>query len=95
MGKYKGEQGFEIGITFQDGKLFAAVGRQQRLSLFAVNRTTFRPTAFDNFGTVTFNVPVVQIALILGGAYLATLVTTYLPARSASRVAPAEALRYE
>jgi len=33
--------------------------------------------------------------LILVGAYLATLVTTYLPARSASRVAPAEALRYE
>jgi ABC-type lipoprotein release transport system permease subunit len=48
-----------------------------------------------NFGTVIFNVPVVQIALILVGAYLATLVTTYLPARSASRIAPAEALRYE
>jgi ABC-type lipoprotein release transport system permease subunit len=48
-----------------------------------------------NFGTVILNVPVVQIALILVGAYLATLVTTYLPARSASRIAPAEALRYE
>jgi putative ABC transport system permease protein len=48
-----------------------------------------------NFGTVIFNVPVVQIALILVGAYLATLGTTYLPARSASRIAPAEALRYE
>jgi putative ABC transport system permease protein len=48
-----------------------------------------------NFGTIIFNVPVAQIALILIGAYLATLVTTYLPARSASRIAPAEALRYE
>jgi len=38
---------------------------------------------------------VAQIALILAGAYLATLITTYLPARSASRIAPAEALRYE
>jgi len=47
------------------------------------------------FGTVAFNVPVTQIALILVGAHLATLVTTYLSARSASRVAPAEALRYE
>jgi ABC-type lipoprotein release transport system permease subunit len=42
-----------------------------------------------------FNVPVAQIALILIGAYLATLITTYLPARSASRIAPAEPLRYE
>ena len=48
-----------------------------------------------NFGTVAFHVPVLEIALILGGAYLATLVTTFLPARTASRVAPAEALRYE
>jgi putative ABC transport system permease protein len=48
-----------------------------------------------NFGTVTFHVPVLEITLILVGAYLATLVTTFLPARTASRVAPAEALRYE
>jgi ABC-type lipoprotein release transport system permease subunit len=47
------------------------------------------------FGTVDFHVPVVEILLILVGAYVATLVTTYLPARAASRVAPAEALRYE
>jgi ABC-type lipoprotein release transport system permease subunit len=38
---------------------------------------------------------VIEITLILVGAYLATLVTTFLPARTASRVAPAEALRYE
>jgi putative ABC transport system permease protein len=44
---------------------------------------------------VTFHVPVIEIGLILAGAYVATLITTYLPARSASRVAPAEALRYE
>jgi ABC-type lipoprotein release transport system permease subunit len=48
-----------------------------------------------NFGTIIFNVPVTQTALILIDAYLATLVTTYLPARSASKIAPAEALRYE
>ena len=48
-----------------------------------------------SFGTVAFHIPVVEIALILLGAYLATLVTTFLPARTASRVAPAEALRYE
>ncbi len=44
---------------------------------------------------MVFHVPVVEITLILVGAYLATLVTTYLPARTASLVAPAEALWYE
>ena len=62
------------------------VGVWQSYRFFVVDKT---------FGTVIFHIPVLEIALILGGAYLATLVTTYLPARSASRVAPAEALRYE
>jgi len=48
-----------------------------------------------SFGSVDFHVPVVEIGLILAGSYLATLVTTYLPSRTASLVAPAEALRYE
>ncbi len=48
-----------------------------------------------SFGTVDFHVPVLQIVVILVGAYAATLLTTYLPSRAASRVAPAEALRYE
>jgi ABC-type lipoprotein release transport system permease subunit len=39
--------------------------------------------------------PVLTIALILVGSYLATLLTTYLPSRAAASVAPAEALRYE
>jgi putative ABC transport system permease protein len=62
------------------------VGVWQSYRFFVIDKT---------FGTIVFNVPVAQIALILIGAYLATLVTTYLPARSASRIAPAEALRYE
>lgn len=64
----------------------ALVGVWQSYRFFVIDKT---------FGTVIFNVPVLQITLILVGAYLATLVTTYLPARSASRIAPAEALRYE
>jgi catechol 2,3-dioxygenase-like lactoylglutathione lyase family enzyme len=56
VGKYKGEQGFEINVTLQDGKLFAAPGAQQPLALIAVDKTTFRPTAFDNYGSLTFNV---------------------------------------
>ena len=64
----------------------ALVGVWQSYRFFVVDKTV---------GTVAFHVPVIDIALILAGAYLATLVTTYLPARTASRVAPAEALRYE
>ena len=56
VGKYKGEQGIEFNVTLKDGKLFAALGGQQPLSLLAVDQTTFRPIAFDNDGIVTFNV---------------------------------------
>ena len=55
-GKYKGEKGFGIIATVKDGKLFAALGAQQPLSLMPVDKTTFRPIAFDGLGTVTFNV---------------------------------------
>ena len=44
------------------------------------------------FWTVEFHVPAVEIGVILVVAYLATLITTFMPARAASRVAPAEAL---
>ena len=62
------------------------VGVWQSYRFFVVDKT---------FGTVVFHVPVVDIGLILVAAYVATLFTTFLPARAASRVAPAEALRYE
>lgn len=56
VGKYKGELGIEFNVTLMDGKLFAAPGTQQPLSLMAVDQTTFKPIAFDNYGSVTFNV---------------------------------------
>jgi uncharacterized glyoxalase superfamily protein PhnB len=56
VGKYKDERGVEFNVTLKDGKLFAAPGGQQPLSLIAVDQTTFRPIAFDNYGTLTFNV---------------------------------------
>lgn len=43
----------------------------------------------------TFTLPWGQIALILLGSYLAALLATIVPAYSAARVYPAEALRYE
>jgi catechol 2,3-dioxygenase-like lactoylglutathione lyase family enzyme len=56
VGKYKGEKGFECDVNLKDGKLFAALGRQQPLSLMAVDQTTFRAAALDNYGSVTFKV---------------------------------------
>jgi uncharacterized glyoxalase superfamily protein PhnB len=56
VGKYEDERGVEFNVTLKDGKLFAAPGGQQPLSLIAVDQTTFIPIAFDNYGTLTFNV---------------------------------------
>ncbi len=44
---------------------------------------------------LTFQVPWTEIALVSGLAYAMTLLTTWLPAVQASKVTPAEALRYE
>ncbi len=42
-----------------------------------------------------FTIPWGQIGMIVGIAYAFSLLTTFLPARQASRIYPAEALRYE
>jgi len=54
VGKYRNAEGFEINITFKEGKLFAAPGAQRPLSLLAVDKWTFRPIAFDDYGTLSF-----------------------------------------
>jgi putative ABC transport system permease protein len=48
-----------------------------------------------NSPEIQFAVPWVQVVIIVVIAYVATLLTTYLPAWQASRVYPAQALRYE
>ena len=49
----------------------------------------------EDVETVRFAVPWIQIGIIVAIAYVFSLATTFLPARQASRVYPAEALRYE
>ncbi len=46
-------------------------------------------------GDLPFAVPWLNLALIFFAAYAVALLTTFLPARQASRIYPAEALRYE
>ena len=50
---------------------------------------------FEGVEGLTFRFPWVQIIIIVGVAYIFSLAATLLPARQASRIYPAEALRYE
>ena len=49
----------------------------------------------EDVETIRFAIPWLQIIIIVGAAYLFSLATTFLPARQASNIYPAEALRYE
>ena len=49
----------------------------------------------QDIDTIRYAVPWLQMVVILGVTYLFSLLATYLPARQASRIYPAEALRYE
>ena len=49
----------------------------------------------DQIPGVDLVVPWLNIALIVGIAYVASLLTTFLPARQAANVYPAETLRFE
>ncbi|MSQ25380.1 MAG: ABC transporter permease [Dehalococcoidia bacterium] len=49
----------------------------------------------ENESKIQLVVPWFRVFLIAAGAYVFSLLTTFLPSRDASRVAPADALRYE
>jgi ankyrin repeat protein len=46
-GRYKSEQGSEIAITIKDGKLVATPAGQGPLAMMPIDKTSFRPIAFD------------------------------------------------
>jgi ankyrin repeat protein len=50
-GKYRGDPGPELTITFKEGKLFVAFGRDS-YQLMALDKTTFRPIAFSGVSLV-------------------------------------------
>lgn len=52
VGKYKGDSGPEITVTLKDGRLIATASGGP-LTLFPLDRTTFRPAEFDGL-TFTF-----------------------------------------
>lgn len=53
VGRYKSEQGNEIVFTLKDGKLIATPANQGPIAMMAVDKTTFRPVAFEGI-VVTF-----------------------------------------
>ena len=55
VGRYKSEQGNELAITVKDGKLFATPANQAAWALMAIDKTSFRPVAFDGL-TISFTV---------------------------------------
>jgi ankyrin repeat protein len=55
VGKYKNEQGVEISLTTRDGKLWLTPTGQAPFPLMAIDKTNFRPTAFEGL-RVTVNV---------------------------------------
>ena len=49
----------------------------------------------EGIDNLRYSIPWGQVVIIIAIAYLFSLIATYLPARQASRIYPAEALRYE
>ncbi|HEX7174849.1 MAG TPA: ankyrin repeat domain-containing protein [Pyrinomonadaceae bacterium] len=53
VGRFKGTQGPELVFSVKDGKLIAAATGQPPLTMYALDKMTFKPTAFDGI-TVIF-----------------------------------------
>jgi ankyrin repeat protein len=55
VGRYKNEQGVELSLTTKDGKLLLTPPGQPPFPLMAIDKTTFRPTAFEGL-VLTVNI---------------------------------------
>lgn len=61
VGKYKNDQGSEVALSVKDGKLFIQPTGQQPLALAAIDKVTFRPTAFDGL-SIKINVEAEKVS---------------------------------
>ncbi|HEV2660941.1 MAG TPA: FtsX-like permease family protein [Ktedonobacteraceae bacterium] len=80
------ESSFTAILGLVIGTLLGVWSAAQTATLLIPSRNVFQDTA---------QLPFLELACILVCSYLATLLTTYMPAQAAAKVRPAEALRYE
>jgi ABC-type lipoprotein release transport system permease subunit len=78
-----------------ESSFIALLGIVLGVALGAVLSIQIIDSMRDYFPAITYHVPWVNIVVVVIIAYGASLLTTYLPARQASRIYPAEALRFE
>lgn len=86
-----------IGLSFfMESSFIALTGIAMGVVLgTALSYNLLTSPDFTEGAEISFQVPWMRIAVISGIAYGASALMTLIPARSASRVVPAEALRYE
>jgi putative ABC transport system permease protein len=78
-----------------ESSFIALLGIVLGVALGAVLSIQIIDSMRDYFPAITYQVPWINIVVVVVIAYGASLLTTYLPARQASRIYPAEALRFE
>jgi putative ABC transport system permease protein len=78
-----------------ESSFIALLGIGLGVALGCAGGTIIVREASQNMEGVEIQIPWVRIVAIVAIAYLASLVTTYMPARQAAKVYPAEALRFE
>ncbi len=85
-----------IRIQFMMESIFITViGTGLGLALGALISWSFLDDIAGSNQGLSFNIPWMSILVVVGITVAAALITTYVPARQASQVFPAEALRYE
>ena len=85
-----------IRIQFMMESIFITViGTGLGLGLGALISWSFLDDISGSNQGLAFNIPWMSILVVVGITVVAALITTYVPARQASKVFPAEALRYE
>jgi putative ABC transport system permease protein len=91
-----GFQKGQVRLTFLiESSFIALLGLGVGVSLGLAFSGTLIDNIREGFPGMEYRVPWSALVLVIVAGYAASLLTTYLPARRASRVYPAEALRYE
>ena len=87
-------RGMVLASFLMESSFIALLGILMGVGLGALLSYNLVADIADDVPGLSFTIPWAQIAIIVAIAYAFSLLTTFLPARQASRIYPAEALRY-